>query len=206
MTKPSINQRWTPLQHVALPSDHPSRKTKDMRQEDELWQNSTHTVLVYPNNVSAGLADPMDGWVTLSVKRNDRKAECDWRIFMRIKNEIVGPEREAFQLFPSMERVVDTANQYFLFVVPKGYVIQAGQMEQEVSDSVRAKPLGAVQRDFESDDPIGLMVNNITRPTHADCFPLPLYPQEMLRTTQESKGSWRWIPDAPEESSDGKSG
>jgi hypothetical protein len=204
--KPSINQRWTPLQFVPLHADHPARKTKDLSRHDEMYRNSTHTVLVYPNNASEGLADPMDGWVTLSIKRNDRKAECDWRIFMRIKNEIVGPEREAFQLFPCMERVVDTANQYFLFVVPKGYVIQAGQMEQEVSDSERANPMGAVQRDFEGDDPLALMVNNITRSTHADCFPLPLYPQGMLRVTQHSKGTWRWIPDAPEESSDGKSG
>jgi len=35
----------------------------------------------------------------------------------RIKNEIVGPEHEAVELFPAESRLVDTSNQYHLWVL-----------------------------------------------------------------------------------------
>jgi len=40
----------------------------------------------------------------------------EWRDFQRIKNELVGPEHEALQLFPSESRLVDTGNEYHLWV------------------------------------------------------------------------------------------
>ena len=56
-------------------------------------------------------------FVHLSIKRKDRGACHDWRDFQRIKNEIVGPEYEAIELYPAESRVVDTANQYHLWVL-----------------------------------------------------------------------------------------
>jgi hypothetical protein len=200
--KPTIKQRWTPLKQVPLPQDTPKRMTVD----DELWENNSHYVLVYPH-CDKGLAGAgvMDGWVTLSIKRKDRQAECDWRIFMRIKNELVGEDREAFQLFPSMGRVVDTANQYFLFVIPKGFVIAAGQIEQEVSDSERAATIGAVQRPFDSDDPLSLMVDNRPRSALALGFPLPILPEGAMKllATEKCKLRVSVHPCETQESSDG---
>jgi hypothetical protein len=40
----------------------------------------------------------------------------DWRDLQAIKNQLCGDEAEAIQLFPAESRVVDTANQYHLWV------------------------------------------------------------------------------------------
>jgi hypothetical protein len=52
--------------------------------------------------------------VTLSIRRQDRKAIMDWRDLQWIKNQLVGPEVEMVQLFPAESRLVDSANQYYL--------------------------------------------------------------------------------------------
>jgi hypothetical protein len=53
----------------------------------------------------------------LSIKRLDREACKDWRDFQQIKNEVIGPDHEAVELYPAESRVVDVANQYHLFVL-----------------------------------------------------------------------------------------
>jgi hypothetical protein len=59
-----------------------------------------------------------NGWIYISLKRHDRAAVRDWRHLQSIKNEVAGPEREAFELFPAESRLVDGANQYHLWVLP----------------------------------------------------------------------------------------
>lgn len=53
----------------------------------------------------------------VSVKRLDRAPIRDWRVMQRIKNELVGPEHEGVELYPAESRVVDTANQYHMWVL-----------------------------------------------------------------------------------------
>jgi hypothetical protein len=53
----------------------------------------------------------------LSIKRQDRMPVFGWRDIQTIKNEIIGPEHEAVQLFPAESRLVDGANQYHLYVL-----------------------------------------------------------------------------------------
>lgn len=63
---------------------------------------------------------PGNGWPEmwhLSFKRRDREPFHDWRIAQRIKNSIVGKQNEGVELYPSESRLVDTANQYHLFVI-----------------------------------------------------------------------------------------
>ena len=52
----------------------------------------------------------------LSIKRRDREVVRDWRELQAIKNAIVGPGHEGFELYPAESRLVDTANQFHLFV------------------------------------------------------------------------------------------
>lgn len=179
--KPSIKQRWTPF----LKADHPARDTNE-----DVVRNKTHTVFIKPLHCDHGLADPLDGWVCLSIKRNDREAESDWRIFMRIKNELVGPDREAIQVFPSLSRVVDTANQYFLWVAPKGLMLGIGFLERMVMDerasTAANEKIGfsgsPKQREFDEDCPLGKMVGVDPHPLtpREGVFPIPLYPQQVL--------------------------
>lgn len=78
----------------------------------QMWVNSRYTVIVTP----AEKADPRaPNMVHLSIRRNDREPIRDWRDLQRIKNDLVGPECEAIELFPAESRLVDTANQFHLW-------------------------------------------------------------------------------------------
>lgn len=104
---------------------------------NEFWVNDTYTVIVHRRE---------DGTVDyLSVRRNDRAPVSDWRDKQEIKNQLAGPEAEAFELYPAESRVVDQANQYHLWVMPPGVTIQAGWTRRQVSDDASSVP-GAVQR------------------------------------------------------------
>jgi hypothetical protein len=56
----------------------------------------------------------------LSIKRIDKEPIMDWRDLQAIKDQLCGAEAEAIQLFPAKSRVVDTSNQYHLWVFMKG--------------------------------------------------------------------------------------
>lgn len=83
----------------------------------------------------------------LSIKRVDRQPLHDWRALQAIKNAIAGPECEAIELYPAESRVVDTANQYHLFVfVDPDYRIPVGWMLGMKTERSFA---GSVQRPFD---------------------------------------------------------
>lgn len=88
--------------------------------------------------------------VHLSIKRLDRQVIRDWRDLQWIKNELIGPECEAVELFPAESRLVDQANQYHLTAVrdpsfrfPFGF--NDGRLVSEGSIA------GSVQRPFEKE-------------------------------------------------------
>lgn len=58
------------------------------------------------------------GWLWLSIKRKDKEPIHDWRELQAIKNAIAGKEREAVELYPAESRLVDTSNEFHLFVLP----------------------------------------------------------------------------------------
>jgi hypothetical protein len=83
----------------------------------------------------------------LSIKRNDREAIHDWRDFQIIKNVFCGEVSEGIEIYPAEERLVDTSNQYHLWVFPKGERIPVGFSDGRlVSES---KFGNAKQRPFE---------------------------------------------------------
>ena len=61
--------------------------------------------------------DLENGWVHLSIRNLDGSARHDWREFQQIKNELVGPEHEAIELYPAESRLVDNANQFHLWCI-----------------------------------------------------------------------------------------
>jgi len=73
-----------------------------------------------------------DGWTWLSIKRKDREVIHDWREIQKIKNTICGNDREGLELYPSEKRLVDTSNQYHIFVMPKGETFPFGYGERLV--------------------------------------------------------------------------
>lgn len=70
--------------------------------------------------------DVGEGWTHLSIKRRDQESCHDWRHFQQIKNELCGKEREAVEIFPAESRLIDTSNQYHLWVLPEGERVPCG--------------------------------------------------------------------------------
>lgn len=57
----------------------------------------------------------------LMIRWNDARPIHDWQIFQRIKNDLVGEERTAVEVYPKQSNLVDVANMYWLFVLPEGF-------------------------------------------------------------------------------------
>ena len=85
----------------------------------------------------------------LSITRRDRKPLHDWRHLQYIKNDILGTDVEAIELYPDEDRLLDTANTYWLYAFPKGYQLPFGSFERKVATTAEASVTGAVQREFE---------------------------------------------------------
>lgn len=90
---------------------------------EEIWRNDIYQV---HKKVVAEKDGPMGRIVHLSLRRLDREPITDWRHKQAIKNQLCGDETEGVELYPAESRVVDTANQYHIWVfldmrVPVGY-------------------------------------------------------------------------------------
>jgi len=118
---PSKPRPWQEMQR-ATPV-HPESFYANEGPNATMWINDRYVVVAAPYDQDDST---FDGMVWLSIRRSDRKAMRDWRHFQWIKNDIVGTEREAFELFPRESRLVDTVNQYHLFVLPTGKDLEVG--------------------------------------------------------------------------------
>lgn len=67
---------------------------------------------------AVAVGDDFAPWVHLSWKRHDKAAIRYWSHVLSMKDQIVGRDVEALELFPSEARLVDTANQFHLFACP----------------------------------------------------------------------------------------
>ena len=106
-------------------------KLKDSAKADagaEVWINDVYQVLMKDAHAAdMALHDTAPPAWYLSIKRIDQEPICSWRDIQEIKNQLVGPDNDGFMLYPSEQRVVDTANQYHLFVMKDtGLVIPFG--------------------------------------------------------------------------------
>jgi len=94
----------------------------------------------------------------LSIRNNDNTADHDWREMQYIKNELVGEENEGFELYPRESRLVDTANQFHIWVfqdISKGLPIGFNQrLVTDLHEHPQHKhklKVGGKQRVFEND-------------------------------------------------------
>ena len=118
-------QPWQPLQNAEFtggPQEH------DPRGFVGVFINDLYQVSMYEADNDA---EPM-AW--LVIRRRDSEPIHDWRPLQLIKNQLCGPEREGFELFPAESRLVDTSNQYHIFVLPAGQRMPFGYVERDISD------------------------------------------------------------------------
>lgn len=78
---------------------------------DKAWKSNHHVVQVYRNERLI-LGKLMNKWM---IRRNDSEPIREWHEIQNIKNEVIGEEVEAIQIFPKASELVDVANMYWLF-------------------------------------------------------------------------------------------
>ena len=90
--------------------------------------NSRYQVMQYENIPMIQNPEVVLTW--LSIKRRDKQSCHDWRDFQRIKNELCGDERFGLEVYPPESCLVDTANQYHVWVFPEGMQMPFGFSER----------------------------------------------------------------------------
>lgn len=136
------------------PFDEASCRAAIMREISRpLWKNWLYQVAVHPMPILD--LERMDGkpgalhLVHLSIKQLDQRPARDWRHLQRIKNQLLGPECEAVELFPKESRLVDIANQTHLWGYDDPfYRFPFGFDQGRVVDDNPDPALGARQRKF----------------------------------------------------------
>jgi hypothetical protein len=82
-----------------------------------LFENNRY--LVFWHESTSGLLPAGAGpLVRLACLRTDGDAVHDWHDLQRIKNEILGPEARAVEVYPPRSELVDDANLYHLWAWP----------------------------------------------------------------------------------------
>lgn len=125
---------WTPFQEGTMPPEWEGQSIA--------FVNSRYQVFMSKQATKHG------DCIHLSIKTHDRSAWHDWRDLQRIKNEILGPEYEGFEVFPAESRLVDTSNQFHLWCFPKGVFEFGFGGERTVTDADGIMP-NQRQRPFE---------------------------------------------------------
>lgn len=161
---------WEPMRQVTLLRPSPQQILERARQSVAIQEGLTIEAAVA--TIEASLAEVQSTWrndvyqahvipwepmlikgervpvVQLSIRRLDRGHARDWRDFQRIKNELVGPEIEAIELYPAESRLMDSANQFHLWCVmdrsfrfPFGYMAGRTVTSKSIGGSVN-RPTG----------------------------------------------------------------
>lgn len=103
------------------------------------WVSDEHQVVVRRLEAPEPDAPPL---YHLSFKKRSRNPIGDWRLKQRIKNAIFGDESEGIELYPAESRLMDTSNQYHLYVLLPPFRFPIGYQERAVVDGTGKEPVG----------------------------------------------------------------
>lgn len=82
--------------------------------------NDRYSVQFYEWRTDWGLV------IHLLIRQHDQKPVRSWAHMQQIKNELVGCDRVAVEVFPAEQDLVDEANCYHLWVLPEGFKLPFG--------------------------------------------------------------------------------
>lgn len=169
---------WIPLQRIpgGPVVSNEALGGLGIEQDHEAWRNDQYEVYVRYIEQPTEMIGPQvptgrDGFCQLSIKRLDRDPARDFRHLQQIKNEILGEEREALELFPRESRLVDGSNQTHLWVFPEGIEVPMGfpvggvTSHEQTNALNRARTHGhhkGKQRPWEPGLTTGRNPNNVT--------------------------------------------
>lgn len=107
---------WGVWQHMPHVVGHPSAPPGLI----DAWMNDAYTVQFYQQTGAWGDV------LHLMIRRNDAQPVHSWSDFQIIKDDLVGPERTAIEVYPPAAELVDDANIYHLWVLPEGMRLPFG--------------------------------------------------------------------------------
>lgn len=105
------------FQQAEFPDDSMTAMMSKNFPYESVWLNDKYQVIVYDCKKVGMQSEEFPDLLWLSIKRIDKAPIRDWMELQRIKNMIVGAEHEAVELFPAESRLVNTSNQFHLFVL-----------------------------------------------------------------------------------------
>lgn len=148
-------RKWQPMGNASFPEDFEAKLRKHDPGFVGVFKNDKYQAMVTERCMDGALG-PLT-WIT--IRRLDSAPVHDWRDLQRIKNDICGAEREAVEIYPAESRLVDTNNNYHLFVLPEGMRMPFGYTKRDVSDKLDPRNANK-QRPF--DEPPADLNANVT--------------------------------------------
>jgi len=70
----------------------------------------------FVNNIFSVQVFSVDGKKVAGIRRNDQGTMISWETKQRIKNEVLGKDVSAIEVFPKHEELIDQANMYWLWI------------------------------------------------------------------------------------------
>lgn len=114
-----------PSKWIGMPSPKSRRFGHGWVSElDRAWQDGTHAVMARKVHTEWGEVDHV-------CIRNAAETDVPWATKQRIKDELFGTDRVAIEVFPQVSELVDEANMYHLWVLPKGFKVPFSLKEGE---------------------------------------------------------------------------
>lgn len=156
---------WQPLRPATRPEPRPDQveafgQLMEKLGSKEIWLND-----LYQADVRRHLSIPT--WpcpmTHISIKRRDKAPSHNWRHFQYIKNQLCGPETQGIELYPPEQFLVDSSNQYHLWVsedpqciVPFGFFARlvtedelAGTKQEPFEENMKPADLADMQSILE---------------------------------------------------------
>jgi hypothetical protein len=164
-----MSEKWKPLQEAVLDADYTHPKYLKIVQIAMEQHNLTYEqacdklrryddgCTYYRNHLYQVQVRPFfnEVWalhmVHINIRRIDGAAVFDWRHRQRIKNEIVGEECEAFEIYPAESRLSDESNKYHLWAITDPRVripVEVADGQRHVVTTEIKKPAGIRQRRY----------------------------------------------------------
>lgn len=98
-------------------------KMRPVTDDPETWSNEAYIAVIR--------RDAYQRVICLAIRRKDGQQIDNWRAKWHIKNDILGPEAEAIELYPAKSRMIDMSNTYWLWAFPNGEMLPYGFDIQE---------------------------------------------------------------------------
>jgi hypothetical protein len=142
---------WVPMQRadnhphfIRNPDLEEINAQAGIQPSDEVWMNDLYQAALRYMVKEDGTVPPNgEGLIHISVHRHDRHPVADWRHMQQIKNELTADDRWAMEIYPPEAQLVDSSNEYHLWVLPVGADIPFAYSEGLVTNDEQVERYNA---------------------------------------------------------------